>query len=480
MTKHVSILISVLVFIFIHFQVNADDRTESASSSREYLGKWTYSNSDYIFDVVIDASEITTNYLPLSEIGKQNPNVTGRKFSYTESQGKFSELMTFLYNGMTKTWHKPSNPKVIEVPWKIVSGVLILHDNYQQPFSRDRLSATIATTIDYHAEDAWKKTIHQGIPVFSTMGKVVRGQGFDILTVLHNPILIKELDSLFLRMSIIAPDGQEIFQNQYALPSGVPYPNQEILLNSFRYSFSEGTSLGKYRIEGMLTEGNQGQEVYFSGIVELIERLPSKVISNEQEFSLFINNYYGYPEPGQLMESLRFFLSSQVSEKNTSIPPMVGFYSSTFIENPYLMKMLKEFYLGLPDKGKRFVLQVESSLPEEMQKHFSTILTDQEALFLANVTIGEHRLSDTEISDPSQLDFLWGEFYATGSYDVIYKFIQILGQEKLHPLILTAAKWSLTSNIKSYNPLVKQFCTYMLAEEPLSEDIKSQLRLMLP
>ena len=103
------------------------------------------------------------------------------------------------------------------------------------------------------------------------------------------------------------------------------------------------------------------------------------------------------------------------------------------------------------------------------------------------------------ISDPSQLDMLWGTFSASGSYQTILKLVQTLDytkyqgyldkfkeskqtsddrQNAINNAIYNSLVWSLKSNCKQHQ-LVKQYCDWALLYENLSNVQKEELKAIL-
>jgi hypothetical protein len=109
---------------------------------------------------------------------------------------------------------------------------------------------------------------------------------------------------------------------------------------------------------------------------------------------------------------------------------------------------------------------------------------------------------DKEYTTGHELDILWAEFFATGKYAPVKQIVNslILSKYKgtlkkiesgeLKPvtkeikrqvvleLTYQSAVWSLISNCKQA-PLVFQYCAFMYENEPLDEEIKIQLGMIL-
>jgi hypothetical protein len=104
-----------------------------------------------------------------------------------------------------------------------------------------------------------------------------------------------------------------------------------------------------------------------------------------------------------------------------------------------------------------------------------------------------------EITNPAQLDMLWGTFNASGSYEPILKLIQTLDYEKyqgaldnfkksqqteedrnlaLKNAIYNSLVWSMKSNARQHE-LVKAYLVWAIENEALSEIQKKELKNLI-
>ena len=138
--------------------------------------------------------------------------------------------------------------------------------------------------------------------------------------------------------------------------------------------------------------------------------------------------YYKDPRPALLLKSVKVMLSlgSFVADR-PHIMPMVHLVATAARANPALLKDLKD-----------------------LETNYAGV---QKEVVAAIIAQAEEFVSPPAIS-PAALDYLWGEFIATGAAEPVLKIMRVLED---HPspdldkqIVQNAAIWSLTANARQH------------------------------
>lgn len=180
------------------------------------------------------------------------------------------------------------------------------------------------------------------------------------------------------------------------------------------------------------------------------------VFRSQSDASQWSTFYYQKPEPNRLPDFIKYMSKSGVLDNRNALPPIFGFLSGAFRNNPSKvaswidqLSSLKEQHLGVVILGLWY-----AALPES-QKMTYAILNKHPKLkpnfeFLYNgapMTIEQISLEQ----GPWVLDALWGKFMATGDSAPVERIISALPWADVKGdidrlLVGGAARWSLTSN----------------------------------
>jgi hypothetical protein len=176
-----------------------------------------------------------------------------------------------------------------------------------------------------------------------------------------------------------------------------------------------------------------------------------------QDYTVWMMNYYKNPEPQFLFEGFRYGVQSKAIANAGSRNLVVSFFSSCFrndtvrqnalfreVEQSSHEDFIRGFGLTL------WYIHSEYSLNKFQQfadlKQFQKYKDDFEALKKQKYT----NLWIDPIIDPSHLDMLWADFFATGNGKSVEKIITKLAdldsKDSFQQTIAGSAMWSLTSN----------------------------------
>lgn len=210
-----------------------------------------------------------------------------------------------------------------------------------------------------------------------------------------------------------------------------------------------------------------------------------------EEVTKWATYYYKNPEPIKIPEALLYMSQSGEIKKDSDIPPLGGFFAGVLKSNPDRAASWIERLSDLPSKHKGILTMGVwySELPDAKKKVHSIIEQDnilkkkhKDNRFLKGPTC-----SITQIPlelGPWVLDALWGNFLATGSSQPVVRIITALSWfdkrigQKLF-MIGAAAKWSLISNAKQHERVLK-ICIEQSEKQPkkIADELKKIIEIV--
>ena len=201
---------------------------------------------------------------------------------------------------------------------------------------------------------------------------------------------------------------------------------------------------------------------------------------SDQNFPLFICNYYVNPQPEKIIPSWEYYVNSTFINANYIM--MAQFYAAIFKENSSLLTTLFDHHLQNKSiKAKLFMLRILGGIntPESMeylvraQEEWKGELVQD---VLDKIKNSKHYEVLEEVPrNTDDLDRLWGIFWATGNKKAIRQIISVLylWEEGYGTAVATggSAMWSLTK-YAAQHPIILQI---IIAEKNKSSGTKKKL-----
>jgi hypothetical protein len=152
-------------------------------------------------------------------------------------------------------------------------------------------------------------------------------------------------------------------------------------------------------------------------------------IEYSRDFDRFTHHYYEEPNPDLVEDAIRYASKAGVFQKKSAIPPLSGFFSEIFRQNPAQM-MTWLAVIKQQDETTRRVLESASATNPRADIHDYT-------------------------PSPQMNDMCWGAFFASGRLEYLNRILdnlQYLEERADIKLYLTgaSAKWSLDSNAENH------------------------------
>lgn len=337
-------------------------------------------------------------------------------------------------------------------------------------------------TIDTALYDKWYNTLSESPPVITSVQQVVTGEQFNLVLFLMK--YAKDQDNLphmTYDITIYTPSGSAYFHQDNIPALTKPIIGDNLLLSetNIRMNFEPEDSYGTYAIVAVIKDLVAHTESTINTSIALVKKKKIKKINSSKSLYNWMMNNFQSPEPERLVNGLIYYITSPLSKKDNSYPPVLGFTVTVLKEHPYLFDELFEQYNEAELRTKFFILNILQYF-EDNEKVITFInRLPQKEQFLYSQTRDPDRLLTTEnIHDAAQLDALWGAFYGSGKYEFILALVKTLELQTERPIIYVAAAWSLGSNCKQ-NYLVREYCRYIYQNESVSDEVREELGKIL-
>ena len=348
------------------------------------------------------------------------------------------------------------------------------------------LNSQVILTIDSNVEDKWYKTKSETIPRFSTSSQVVKKQLFSVLVFFtgYTPDNENKVHIVY-DIEILTPDKKSYFkqENINAFDSTVQSNKLVLMCKDYaRICFEPEDQFGEYTFIINSKDAVTNTSAESKTVIILHEYRKEIYFNNADQLNEWVTGYHEAPSPEKAINGFHFCIRNNLFTEN-SMAPLYSFFITIFKDNQFLIPyLIDEFNMSDP-RTRMYMLFLFAHLQYNFDSFIKALPDDEKDIYLSAT---ENRLPDpySTITDASQLDMLWGITLSTGRYDTVKKIVETLdykmfeGIDKMKFLIYGAAKWSLKSNCTRHT-LVKDYCRYMLENEPLSETVRSELTEIL-
>jgi hypothetical protein len=362
-------------------------------------------------------------------------------------------------------------------------------------------SAMLVVSEDYSLLDRWYKTVPGAAPRISTSEEINPDQIFCLyLFVGGFNVGDDGKANVAFDFSIADTAGTVVYEMRDLLALNVRVENtaQVMLSQTTPYvTLEPWHEFGDYRVTARLRDSISGKTFETSDTVSFVPYQPVSAPVGDSALSEWTMSYYEHPSPDMLVEACIAFVSGPMYDR--AKPAGHGFFEAALENNPQLIPYLTERMSTLQKPVRSRVSKLLGSLD------FSTTRIGDSARMSVTKLLKGHKgmkfLSDNKpVSKPDQLDYLWGRFFATGSYESFRRIVTAFNLEsylkfvdpsqakslsrrpseddRMKGAACLAAGWSLISNAKQHE-LVRQYLVYMLSTEKLTKAERRMLDALL-
>lgn len=380
------------------------------------------------------------------------------------------------------------------------------------------LEGQLLPSIQYAVQDIFFLSPPQFPPILDDTTTIYEGQAILAVPILRRYAVSEagEVD-LSYKLTVLQPNGEtEVLPEPMTIFKGKIADSETLIFptgNIPAFKTGEDQPPGTYALQVEVHDQISNERITLEQPIEVIPYavppLPEDFDSNK-----WTERYYQNPQPELALPALYALMENIDSDRLDSItPPMLGFYNQLLTDNPWLLphfsqkleEALKRSRHGEPVNNADIILGLVLSF------HLRTAQTRPE-MISENIWLEteSNRQFDWDYTDPyatqyiyypHQLDYLWGQFMASGAYRPVYRLLQALLQDSdaaieaappsvrelapgqqtaLREAVQQAAQWSLMSNTRQHRQVLAYLLGILLNERnDLSQENREQLRLML-
>lgn len=359
------------------------------------------------------------------------------------------------------------------------------------------LKLLLLPTIQYAHEDIWNKTPSERGPQFAVVGQVVRDQPVHILVSASQFSLGADgLAEVNYRLAFIRPDGTagKSMEALKLIPRTTGQDPHSIheAVDQAAFAIGQSDPLGTWRVVVDATDVISGATVRTEKSLTVCgDELLQEPLPPGTDQSHWLMNYHNVPVPQQLFAALRAI----AEHPPANAPPTrdeengawLGFFEQVLADNPWLLPHMVA-RLGQAQGRERELLATSLAYAKRDEPAFFQTLPDK-----AREAFMPHRLQSwpTPTAEPlsgTQLDVLWGRFFASGRYAPIRELVAVLAyypykdalaefqKQKKKParlpievqksIMFNVVAWSLRGNIQQ-DKVVRDYCEGMLLRKEL-------------
>ena len=349
------------------------------------------------------------------------------------------------------------------------------------------------------AQDFYDFTLGTVGPNFDTTDRLYVGQRVRLLLFAYN-YAVSEAGAMDLTYDLTIEDplgkkvngatGLVLRQGNADNPQMIPFPATFPV-----FSVKPGDPTGNYTFIVTVHDRAGGEDRELRRKITVIAfqsaPLPEKFNPNN-----WTTGYFAHPQPELALPALTAIggeIRALAAEKQAGAwPPTLGFYDALLADNPWLVPFFAKAMHQATGEDQRALVRVLGYALRRAEAPPAGLTKDDWAA-LAVARAAKWPDADAPLTDPSQLDLLWGRFFATGAFAPVQRILSTLeyhpylgrmeeykksgrGPDSIPPeamkeLVLQSALWSFHA-IGQQRPLVLQYGEFILERQPLDDPSK--------
>lgn len=376
---------------------------------------------------------------------------------------------------------------------------LAIRLNAQAPAPDDGLKVMLFPTIQYAHEDIWTKTPSGRGPTFAVASRVVRGQ--DLHLVVTGALFATDAEKqaeVNYRISSIRPDGSPgAVTGNLKFISGTVVGDPRLLRLATELSawkFESDDPLGSWRLILEATDTVSGATVRNEQTITLCgDEMLQDALPADTDLGRWFMTYHTRPEPHELLAALQLLAEHPPTgakpRRDVENGVWLGFFEQVLADNPWLLPHAVARLEQSTGREQELLATSLAYARRDDRIFFETLSGNSREVFM------RHRIQNwpTPSAEPTtgtQLDVLWGRFFASGRFAPIRELVAVLAYhpyraalddfkkletkparvpvEVKKSAVFGAVVWSLGSNIQR-DKVVRDYCEGILLRKELSE-----------
>ena len=310
----------------------------------------------------------------------------------------------------------------------------ILNEKLDKNESTDFQPQIIASTIDADM-DAWYKMPKGAIPQLTSINTIRFGEKFSLFPLIRNASVKDGKFKLKYTITATAPDGKNLIIVDNATYEGIKKDSHDVIVcpDIIDIKLDEQYQKGTYTFTISAFDENTKINVSNSTKIEIIDWKAPKPIEDPQLLDQAFYTFHLKPS-AEFLYSM--FFSKQLNFEQKRAPyqlnfMMLGFFKAAFLHYDFLIdEIVKDFEKFDPQSRTKIILlrRVLGKKPILHSKLSAIEIKYQQNLQKA--TIPNPYEHWDKVLAPAQMDMLWGEFYANGTYKPVRRVMNLLMNEK--------------------------------------------------
>lgn len=376
---------------------------------------------------------------------------------------------------------------------------LSLRLNAQAQAPDEGLKVMLFPTIQYAHKDIWTKTPNGRGPVIAVARQVVRGQ--DLHLVVIGALFATDAEKraeVNYRISSVRPDGSPgAATGSLKLISGTVVEDPRLLRVAAEQSvmkFDGADPLGTWRLIIEATDTVSGESVRNEQTITLSgDELVQETLPTETDQGRWFMTYYSRPAPHQLLAVLKLVAEHPPAgakpRRDGENGVWLGFFEQVLADNPWLLPHAVARLEKSAGREQELLATSLAYAKRDDRAFFETLSGKSREVFMRH-RVQNWPVPSAEPTTGTQLDVLWGRFFASGHFAPIreltalltyYSFrdapdeFRKLAEKPAKPpievskgMVFRAVVWSLGSNIQR-DKVVRDYCEGILLRRELPE-----------
>lgn len=365
--------------------------------------------------------------------------------------------------------------------------------------SPGNLEVLMLPTIQYAHQDIWAKTPNGRGPAFTAVGQVVRGQPVHLLvSTAHFATDAEGLAEVNYRIISLQPDGTAgvaqdglklIARGKAGDPRYIHRAAEQVI-----WSADPDDPLGIWRIIVEATDAISGQTIRREQpIMVCPDDLLQEPLPPGTNEGRWLISYHRKPVPQQLLAAVKWIAENPPAgakpRRDAENGAWLGFFEQVLADNPWLLLHVVARLDKAEGRERELLATCLAYAKREELNFFQNLPAKaREAFMLRRVETWP--VPTPEPLTGTQLDVLWGRFFASGRFAPLRELVAVLAY---HPYkdaldeykklerkpakppvelnknaVFQAAVWSLRANMEQ-DKVVRDYCEGILLRKELPE-----------
>ena len=360
----------------------------------------------------------------------------------------------------------------------------------QAQSKRDAFAAMLYVSIQYPSMEWWFNVPANAAPHISELKKIFFNQEFSLFPFANNAKVKDGKFEMSYTITMQSPDGKSTDLVRDAKFDGTKVSDDIIVAcpDVIDFKLDRRFPEGLYKFKMSATDKISGETSEYENHIRLTEWSAPATFADKKLVAEYVRAYSLQPSP-DILYSIVFSNDFDLEQKgapNSLNYTYLGFIKAAFKKNMFLLSQIRDTFKSMSDINRAKFILILALLDAEAVDE--TQLTEVEKQY-------QKKIRTFKMPNPygkwdpflgaAQIDMLWGEFFANGTYRPIRRILNILSHAKdaafadglaekrqapktreewdryMFGRLYKAALKTVAINASKY-PLVEQYCAWAL------------------